>query len=657
MAKLTDEQLEQRRKASAAGAAAPHDTLCGCPQCFYRARKIAREGGQQDFLSRVDWAASQEAERAARAKVVDAARARVVEGEKGVVEQDMPAAPGSAIRVVQLEDKSRVFVAGEAGSADQQDQTSEADARAALWACDPAAWIDDNIKVSELGRPFKLADYQRRVLAKMFMFDQDGKLGIDEGVWSEPKKGGKTTLMAALGLWWGDTQESPNEILVVANDLEQASSRAFATMVQLLARNPELGARAKRTSNTMIKFATGTTIKAIASEYAGAAGSNHGLVLYDETWAGTSENYRRLVDELTPVPTRLNSIRLIFSYAGYEGESKTLQQLYFAGVDTAEHPEGRGVRIDDELPIYSSKEGAGLNLVTFWSHECRQPWQTKAWLERQRQDHIAKGRVSTWLRLFENRWVSGESLFITAEMWDACVDQSLAPAIPSKAGARVYAGIDIGIKSDTSAIVAIKKVRGPDGLDRIQLVNHKIWTPKPGTPVNHADIAAYLRWLHRSFNVAAFPIDPNQALEMIAYLTREGLPMVETPQTAGTVDAMGQALITAVQSRQLQVYPDDQLRQQALNVVAVEMPSGMMRMSKAKSGRKIDAMVALALAIRQLAVVPESFHIPSWSYTVTTAEKARGAGMGRIRENGFIEGSGGKFLSKSGEIYYDPRYS
>jgi hypothetical protein len=123
------------------------------------------------------------------------------------------------------------------------------------------------------------------------------------------------------------------------------------------------------------------------------------------------------------VPTRLNSIRIVASYAGFEGESKTLQQLYFAGVDKAEHPEGRGVRIDDELPIYSSKEGAGLNLVTYWSHECRQPWQTAAWLARQKADHIAKGRVSTWLRLFENRWVSGESMFITAELWDAIVDR------------------------------------------------------------------------------------------------------------------------------------------------------------------------------------------------------------------------------------------
>jgi hypothetical protein len=566
---LSEEQLEQRRRAAAQGAAAPHIESCACRPCYFRARKVAREGGDATFQPYADWRAAQELQRARDRIVVD--QERVLDRDlradgrrdEGEGEEFMPPKPGT--RMVTLEDQSRLFIAGtyqgDVGQNNQDQQLSDGDAEALRLERDPAAWIDKNILVSELGKPFQLTDYQRRVLKLMFVFDEDGKLSIDEALWSEPKKSGKTSMAAILGLWWADCHEAPNEILVVANDLEQATSRAFATMCQLLQRNPELGQRAKRASNTSIKF---TTIKAIASEYAGAAGSNHGLTIWDEIWAATSENYRRLWDELTPIPTRLNSIRLVFSYAGFEGESKTLQQLYFAGVDKAEHPEGRGERIDEELPIYRSKEGAGLNLVTFWSHECRMPWQTPKWLERQRQDHIAKGRVSTWLRLFENRWVSGESMFITAELWDAIVDHSLTPVIPSKGGAKIYVGVDIGIKNDPTGIVCVKKVKAPDGTNRIQLVNHKIFTPTPGTPVNHADIAAYLRWLHRSFSVAKISVDPSQALEMIGYLAREGLPIVEVPQTAGNVDEMGSTLITAIQSRELVVYPDDTLRQQAL---------------------------------------------------------------------------------------------
>ena len=536
--------------------------------------------------------------------------------------------------------------------------SSDQDEEALRLARDPAAWIDANITTSELGKPFKLAPYQRAVLAKMFQFDEDGKLWIDEATWSEPKKSGKTTLAAILALWWADTQEAPNELLCIANDLEQATSRAFAAMCTLLQKNPALGERAKRTSNTMIKFTTGTVIKAIASEYAGAAGSNHGLTLWDETWAGTTENYRRLWDELTPVPTRLNSIRLIFSYAGFEGESKTLKELYLAGVDQAEHPEGRGARIDEDLPIYRSKDGSGLNAVTFWSHECRMPWQTEKWLERQRQDHISKGRVSTWLRLFENRWVSGESMFITAELWDACVGPTLVPLPPNKA-TKVYVGVDVGIKSDTTGICAVTKRPAADGTMRYVLVAHKIWKPKPGTPVDHANIAAYLRWLHAGFSVQKIAVDPSQALEMIAYLKREGLRIEEVPQTSGTVDEMGQVLITAIQAKTLVVYPDADLRQQALNTVAVEKPNGM-RIDKAKSNRKIDAIVALALALRSIAVKGESFHIPAWSHTRSTADATREFYTGKAAQRN-IDGRGtsylgeGRFRAANGEVFYDLR--
>ena len=41
-------------------------------------------------------------------------------------------------------------------------------------------------------------------------------------------------------------------------------------------------------------------------------------------WGYTSEKSERLWDELTPVPTRANSLRFITTYAGFEGQSKLL---------------------------------------------------------------------------------------------------------------------------------------------------------------------------------------------------------------------------------------------------------------------------------------------------------------------------------------------
>jgi len=209
------------------------------------------------------------------------------------------------------------------------------------YAKDPVAFIDRFIKKNELGKPFRLMDWQRDVLRMAFLIDKDGRLSWDTILWSMVKKSGKTFMNALLTLWWAFTQEAPNEILVIANDLEQAVARVFKAIAGLIQYNPEL-ARSAEVQSKQIILSNGTTIIALASEYAGAAGSNHGLTSWDELWGYSSESSRRLWEELTPVPTRKNSIRFITTYAGWENESALLSDLYKQGVGREEYHEGQG---------------------------------------------------------------------------------------------------------------------------------------------------------------------------------------------------------------------------------------------------------------------------------------------------------------------------
>ena len=55
---------------------------------------------------------------------------------------------------------------------------------------------------------------------------------------------------------------------------------------------------------------------------------------------------------------------------------------------------------------------------------------------------------------------------------------------------------------------------------------------------------------------------------------------------------MGQTLFDLLTGLNLEVYPSDDLRQQALSTVAVENPRGW-RIAKEKASKKIDAIVAL----------------------------------------------------------------
>ena len=421
------------------------------------------------------------------------------------------------------------------------------------------------------------------MLRLAFAFDQDGRLPWDTIVYSCIKKSGKTTLNGAFTLAWGFTQEAPNEMLVLANDLEQTLARVFKTMEGIIQHNPELQREAEVQSRT-IYLANGTTVTAISGDYAGAAGSNHGFVSYDELWGYTSESSTRLWEELTPVPTRKNSIRFISTYAGFEGESGLLWDLYKQVVSKDEHPEGQGERLHPDLPIYANREA---RIFAYWDHEPRMPWQTQAYYDSQRKTL----RPGTYLRLHENRWATAEEVFITPEMWDPCVNQAHHPTIISREP--LYVGIDVGIKHDNAARVAVK---WDENGEKLILVSHRIWKPTPGKPLDLENtVEEDLRELNEQNDVVEIFADPYQMHRSITTLQAAGVPIKEYAQTQANCTLMGQTLFDLLTGLNLEVYPSDELRQQALSTVAVENPRGW-RIAKEKASKKIDAIVALAMA-------------------------------------------------------------
>jgi phage terminase large subunit-like protein len=318
--------------------------------------------------------------------------------------------------------------------------------RLAGYATDPVAFIDDYIRVNELGRPFVLQPHQREILRLAFTFDDTGRLPWDTLVYACRKKSGKTTIGGAVLTWWGYTQEPPNDLRCFANDLEQSQGGVFKTTCRLIQNNPEL-AKSARIEARRIVLSNSTETTSHASEAPGAAGPNQGGTWWDELWGYTSESSRRLWEEMTPVPTRRNSIRFITTYAGFEGESALLWDLYKQGVDREEHPDGQGERIHPTLPVYLNREA---RLCVYWDHEARMPWQTPEYYASQRRAL----RPSAYLRLHENRWATAESPFLSPELWDACVDRALTPLLPCR-DFPLFVGVDASTKHDSTAVVSV----------------------------------------------------------------------------------------------------------------------------------------------------------------------------------------------------------
>ena len=211
------------------------------------------------------------------------------------------------------------------------------------------------------------------------------------------------------------------------------------------------------------------TITAIPSNFAGAAGGNQNIVVFDESWAYVSERSRRLWDEMVPPPTRKIGVRLTTTYAGFTGESTLLEELYARGM---------------AQPEVAPDLRAGDGMLFFWSHTPIAPRQTESWLAEMRRSL----RPNAYLRLVENRFVGSESSFIDLQSWDACVDPAAKPVLADRLMS-VWIGVDASVKHDLAAIVA---VTWDDNKPR--LVAHRVFQPKPDDPIDFE--AAVEKTLH-----------------------------------------------------------------------------------------------------------------------------------------------------------------
>jgi phage terminase large subunit-like protein len=202
------------------------------------------------------------------------------------------------------------------------------------WRSDPMAFIETVLHNPETGKPFKLLPAERDFLAHAFRLDADGRLLYPELVFAAIKKSGKTgfaaMFMLTMLLLFG---ERFAEGYCIANDLEQASSRVFQACRRIVEASPLLRPDAKITADRIVFQAFhGATISAVTNDYAGMAGANPTISVFDELWGFVLESGRRLWDEMIPPPTRKISCRLVVTYAGFSGESVLLEELYRRGM-------------------------------------------------------------------------------------------------------------------------------------------------------------------------------------------------------------------------------------------------------------------------------------------------------------------------------------
>jgi hypothetical protein len=444
----------------------------------------------------------------------------------------------------------------------------------ARWSRAPAEFITEVLRDPETREPFELLDAERRFMNHAFRTGGDGRLRYPELVYSAPKKSGKTGFAAMMALtttlvFGGEFAEG----YCLANDLEQSQGRVFQAIRRIVEASPHLKREARVTASRIDFPETGASVTAIASDYAGAAGANPTISIFDELWGYTSERSHRLWDEMVPPPTRKIACRLTTTYAGFEGESGLLEGLY-----------KRGLR----QPSVGHDLYAGDGLLMFWTHQPVAPWQSDAWLTQMR----GQLRPNAYLRLIENRWVTSENTFVDMNWYDACTDPAADPVVRDKS-LSVVVGVDASVKRDTTAIVA---TTWDSSINKVRLVSHRIFQPSADDPLDFEEmVEGTITDFCNRFSVREVRFDPYQMQAAAQRLTRAGVRMVEFPQTVPNLTESSTNLYELIKGRGIVLYQDKDIRLAFNRAVALETTRGW-RIAKEKASHKIDVVVALAMA-------------------------------------------------------------
>ena len=481
---------------------------------------------------------------------------------------------------------------------------------------DPVSFIEKVLHDPATGQPFRLYEQQKAFLRNAFKLTPDGRMLYPELVYSGPKKIGKTALGACMLIYvvrvlGGRFAEG----YCCANDFDQSQGRVFKAAGRIIEASPLLAPDAKVTASHIEILSNGSTIDALAQDYAGNAGSEPTVSVFDELWGYVSESAHRAWDEMVPPPTRKIACRLTVTYAGFEGESDLLESLY-----------KRGLQGEQIAPDLYAQPG----MLMYWTHSCVAPWQTPEWKEQMRQQLRPNG----FLRLIENRWVTTESTFVEMAWWDRCVDLQARPLI-ADGDLSVWIGVDASVKHDSTGI---KVVTFDAALKKVRVVWHRIFQPSAKEPLDfEATIEATLRDLSKRFHVRAVLFDPYQMQSVAQRLLNEGIPMREFPQSVPNLTEASTNLYDLIKGGGLITYPDADVRLAVQRCVALETSRGW-RITKDKASHKIDIVVALGMAA--LAAVQEGQHSQISMAELALCAEINNAAIHHTTPPGSIPGAG-----------------
>lgn len=468
------------------------------------------------------------------------------------------------------------------------------------------------------GKPLKLGRWQRKIVRQLFGWkDADGLRRFTEAWIEIARKNGKSTLAAAIALYLfcGD-REPAAEVYSVAGSRDQAAL-VFNDAKSMVELNPDFSDEIDVTKFLMLHGRTDSKFECLGTK------NQHGLnpsgAVGDEVHEWKKRDQYEAITSADGV--RRQPLFLFITTAGHDLFS-LCGELHRRAKQVAA---GHAYQPELYVRIYTVPAGADWKDRKFWP--LANPGMAYGAPKVSALDKAfrkALGRPAeenSFKRLRLNMWTDTLSAWITSETWDQAKAEIDFSAL---AGADCYAGLDLALKWDLSALSLLFPPGNPVSPDHWLLgccfwcpednikaredadgVSYRDWTERgllKATPGNTTDFDVVendIKALGRHFNILGLGFDAHLAHQMIQHFEDDGVPCVEVPQTITTLAHPTVELERMIFAGELKHGGHEIMGWNVGNTVVVHNSNGEYRPHKGKSGGKIDGVIG---AINALAV-------------------------------------------------------
>lgn len=440
------------------------------------------------------------------------------------------------------------------------------------------------------GEPLEPTQWQVDLLRALYERDADGRRRYRRAVIGLGRKNGKSLLGSVIALHGLIEGGMGAEVYAAAGDRQQARI-VFEEARRQVMQSPALSGICKIYRDSIAVPATGSVFRVLSSDAQLQQGLNPSTVVFDELHVQKDDD---LWDALTlGSGARRDPLIVAITTAGYDLDSLCGRMYQYGKRVASGEDEGKyfgfwwweataDCGLDDREQWIAANPNIALGLLDI---------EDMALARKQTSE-------SAFRRYRLNQFVRAQESWLPAGAWEtARSDRQLDPTLP------IYVGIDMALKHDSIAVVCAQPQDG------VVVTRAKIWYPQD-MGLDVAEVENYLRDLHAKFDVREFAYDPAYFQRSAEHLADDGLPMVEYPQNrTRMIPACGNAYEMIVNGRV--VHDGSPMFIDQVLSAAQRMTDDGWRLSKGKSKRKIDAAIALVIALDRATMVMKADPAPS----------------------------------------------